>query len=393
VEIVGLDLSPHMLAVCRQRLDGESRAVQSKVHLVQADMRQFSLSQTFKLATVPFRPFQHLTTIAGQLSCLECIRRHLADDGVLILDLFNPSLDALVNRPIGEELDEEPEFSTPDGRRIVRRHKTVAHDRFNQVSQFELVYYIRHPGGREERLTHSFALRYLFRFEAEHLFARAGFEVEHVYSGFDKSPYGAQYPGELIFVARKARASMPAISRQGVSRQEEGWPHAEGPDAKRAVLRHFLGALAYRTQKALRGAPPAFALFDPGHGVRPPKELIRHMTSVLGYANTFFVGGVYRPGSLETMDQEVARFHDMLAQLAAHLANGIPLLGVTEEQLLQGPFADAMTHGGQLALLRRLAGAPVPPENFVFAEIRRERLGPDQAEPVSPDAEWPDRLP
>jgi SAM-dependent methyltransferase len=205
VDIVGLDLSAHMLDVCRRRLETEPRAVQSRAQLVHADMRQFTLSQFFRLATMPFRPFQHLTTVADQLSCLASVRRHLVEGGLLILDLFNPSLDHLVNRPIGEELDVEPEFSTPDGRRIVRRHKTVAHDRFNQVNQFELVYYVTHPDGREERLTHAFAMRYVFRFEAEHLLARAGFAVEHVYADFDKSPYGAKYPGELIFVARKTR--------------------------------------------------------------------------------------------------------------------------------------------------------------------------------------------
>lgn len=203
VEIAGLDASAQMLEVCRQGLENESPAVQSRVQLVQADMRVFSLSRTFRLATIPFRPFQHLTTVADQLQCLASIRGHLAGDGRLIFDLFNPSLDALVNRPIGNELDEEPEFSTPDGRRIIRRHKTVDHDRFNQVGQYELIYYVTHPDGREERVTQAFALRYLFRFEAEHLLVRAGFDVEHVYAGFDKSAYGSTYPGDLIFVARK----------------------------------------------------------------------------------------------------------------------------------------------------------------------------------------------
>ena len=166
----------------------------------------------------------------------------------------------------------------------------------------------------------------------------------------------------------------------------------ELPDAKRALLRHFLAALAYRTQKALRDAPPAFAAFDPGNMTRSPKELVRHMTSVLGYARTFFVGGAYHAEGLDTLEAEVARFHGMLAELGAHLADGTPLRGITEEQLLQGPFADAMTHAGQLALLRRLAGAPVPPENFIVAAVQYDRLGASQAEPVSPDSEWPERL-
>ena len=74
------------------------------------------------------------------------------------------------------------------------------------------------------------------------------------------------------------------------------------------------------------------------------------------------------------------------------LGDGTPLLqGMTEERLLQGPFADAMTHAGQLAMLRRFAGAPIPPENFIVADITKEKLGVDQSEPRSPDKEWPER--
>ena len=115
------------------------------------------------------------------------------------------------------------------------------------------------------------------------------------------------------------------------------------------------------------------------------------MTSVLGYARTFFVGGQYRPAPLPSLQEEVARFHEMLGELSRHIEAGTPLLeGLTPERLLQGPFSDAMTHAGQLALLRRLAGHPVPPENFIVADIDAERLGPDQAAPVSPDDVWPE---
>ena len=164
-------------------------------------------------------------------------------------------------------------------------------------------------------------------------------------------------------------------------------------DEKRAMLRHFLAALAYRTQKALRGAPPTFGEFHAGHDVRTPAELVRHMTSVLGYARTYFVGGRYRPEPLPTLAAEIERFHGMLADLAAHLEQGTALRDIRPEQLLQGPFADAMTHAGQLTMLRRLAGVPVPPENFVVADITADRLGPDQPMPVSPDPVWPEHPP
>jgi len=203
IEIVGLDRSPQMLAVCRQHLRDEPDSVQNKVQLVQADMRDFELGRRFTLATFPFRPFQHLLTVEDELSCLATVHRHLVDGGHLVLDLFNPSLEALATRPLGEEYGEEPEFSTPDGRRVIRRHKTVAHDRLTQVGRFELIHDVTHPDGRQERLVQAFSLRYLFRFEAEHLLVRAGFEIEHLYADYDKAPYGSKYPGELLFVARR----------------------------------------------------------------------------------------------------------------------------------------------------------------------------------------------
>jgi hypothetical protein len=165
-------------------------------------------------------------------------------------------------------------------------------------------------------------------------------------------------------------------------------------DDKRQLLRHFLAALAYRTQKALRDAPEDFGSFSVGGRVRTPAELVRHMTSVLGYARTFFVGGTYWPDPLPSLGEEIARFHDVLADLARHIETSSPMLGdMTAEKFLQGPFADAMTHAGQLAMLRRLAGVPVAPENFIYAEIDPERLGPDQAEPARPDKVWAEAPP
>ena len=162
------------------------------------------------------------------------------------------------------------------------------------------------------------------------------------------------------------------------------------PDPKRALLRHFLAALAYRTQKALREAPQSFETFQAGQQVRTPIELVRHMTSVLGYARTFFVGGRYRPEPLPDLAAEAARFHQMLHDLSHHLAAGTPLRDTSEERLLQGPLADAMTHAGQLAMLRRLSGSPVSPENFIEAAIDAANVGPAQPPAVSPDAHWPE---
>lgn len=163
-------------------------------------------------------------------------------------------------------------------------------------------------------------------------------------------------------------------------------------DRDRELARHFLAAIAYRAQKALRGAPAHYPDFAAGHQVRTPAELVRHMTSLMGYVRTLFVGGSYpqRPDPLAGFDEEIARFHAMLQEVGDLLASGVPL-SITIEQLLQGPLADAMTHVGQLALLRRLADAPVAPENFVYADIRGTRLGPGQPMPARPDEVWPER--
>ena len=164
-------------------------------------------------------------------------------------------------------------------------------------------------------------------------------------------------------------------------------------DEKRELLRHFLAALAYRTQKALRNAPESFYSFRAAPKVRTPLELLRHMESVLGYARTFFIGGEYDQDPLPNVQAEILRFHQTIEELAQLLESGTPLEGIKPDQLLQGPFSDAMTHAGQLAMLRRIAGNPVPPENFVYADVQPENLGPNQPLPVKPGnrrGEWTD---
>ena len=202
IEITGLDLSPSMLSVCRQRLLAEPDPVRARVELVEGDMRRFDLGLSFNLATIPFRAFQHLVSVEDQLACLGSIRRHLVPGGTLILDLFNPSLEALM-RPVGVEAEDTPETLLPDGRRLSRTFQITSQDRAAQANQVELIYHVTHPDGRTERLVHGFTMRYLFRYEAEHLLVRAGFDVAALYGGYDRSPFGATYPGELIFVARK----------------------------------------------------------------------------------------------------------------------------------------------------------------------------------------------
>src|SRR5436305_1285120 len=103
-----------------------------------------------------------------------------ADDYAPIADLYDHVFPYRTRTAIDAQLEPPPEFTTPDGRRVVRCHKTTAQNRFRQTGRFELIYDVTHPDGRTERLIHAFDMRYLFRFEAEHLLARAGFEIEHL---------------------------------------------------------------------------------------------------------------------------------------------------------------------------------------------------------------------
>ncbi len=156
------------------------------------------------------------------------------------------------------------------------------------------------------------------------------------------------------------------------------------------LLRHFVAALAYRMQKAVRGAPLEFASFRAAPGSRTPCELVRHMSGVLNFALSRLTGPRERLEALPEFGAEVERFHEILGAIAVRLAADADLPMNLAERLLQGPLADAMTHAGQLAMLRRLAGSPVPPENFFEAVVSVDNIGREQPLPNSPDEEWPE---
>jgi hypothetical protein len=161
----------------------------------------------------------------------------------------------------------------------------------------------------------------------------------------------------------------------------------------RRLLQHFLAALAYRTQKSLRDAPPGYSDYRAETNTRTPHELVWHMTGLMGYARTMMHGGSFEPPWLPKFSDEVARFHSLLQQLLTDFADPKLTASISDEQFLQGPLADAMTHAGQLAMLRRLAGKPVPSENFVFADIGADNVSADQPAPLAPDKGWRPDLP
>jgi hypothetical protein len=152
-------------------------------------------------------------------------------------------------------------------------------------------------------------------------------------------------------------------------------------EGKRDLLRHAVATLAYRGGKALRGVPEGFAGFRAGETTRTPAQILAHIGDLLDWALSLARGAeAWRDSEPRAWDREIARFHEGLARFDEYLASGSPLHS-TPERLFQGPVADALTHVGQIAMLRRLAGSPVRGENYQRADIAAGRLGADQAAP------------
>lgn len=152
-------------------------------------------------------------------------------------------------------------------------------------------------------------------------------------------------------------------------------------DSALALLRHSLAVLAYRGGKALRGAPPGFAGFRAGATTRTPAEILAHVGDLLDWALHMAQGReVWKETPSHGWDRDVDRFFAGVATLDAFLAAAKPM-ECEPGRLFQGPIADALTHVGQLTMLRRLAGAPVRGENYSRAAIEVGRVGPDQAAP------------
>ena len=141
------------------------------------------------------------------------------------------------------------------------------------------------------------------------------------------------------------------------------------PDAKRQLMRHFVAALAYRARKAITDAPADFANFD-GAG-KSPTKILSHMGDLMAWSITLFAEEKWEPAkATDDWDRNVARFFSLLKELDGLLASDAPVRCYSEERMLQGPLADAMTHVGQLAMVRRMAGVPTKPENFAAAPVK-----------------------
>jgi hypothetical protein len=152
-------------------------------------------------------------------------------------------------------------------------------------------------------------------------------------------------------------------------------------DPARETVRHMAATLAYRAAKVLRDAPADFATKSFGDATRPPVKIVAHMGDLMTWGVSIANGGYeWKPAGVDDWQSAVDRFFNGLAALDAALAADGEFKGDINK-LIQGPLADALTHVGQLAMLRGMMHAPVRPESYARAVIATGRVGPDQAPP------------
>ncbi len=193
IACTGLDSSLTMLA----RL--AARDPPPNLRLVHARMQDFDLpGERFALIFSAFRAFQHLLTVEDQLSCLAAVRRHLRPGGLFAMDVFAPKLDRIA---VFEE-PETPEVRWREGDAEIVRLTSVKRDPVNQVTEVTFRHERRRPGSPPESETVATKMRHLFRYELEHLLARAGFIGIEVFGAFDRRPYD-YYSGETVVIARR----------------------------------------------------------------------------------------------------------------------------------------------------------------------------------------------
>ncbi|MBI3304795.1 class I SAM-dependent methyltransferase [Candidatus Parcubacteria bacterium] len=203
IPVVGLEISPNMLRQARENISKESALVQRNISLVEGDMRDFDLGRKFPLAIVPFSAFQHLLAIENQMRALQCIRHHLAENGHLVIDVFDPKLEmclpggGLTREMVGEVVHPETKLRWKiflDAREnIVEQQVLHAEWRFVELASDDQVlrqYYWR------------LSLRWFYRFEMQHLLERSGFTIVNLWSDYQFSP--PAYGKRQVWFVRKA---------------------------------------------------------------------------------------------------------------------------------------------------------------------------------------------
>lgn len=196
IDVTGLDLSQEMLEKAKQK--ASESGVADSLHLIQGDMRQFDLEQTFSLIMIPYRSFLHLLHIQEQMKALSCIRKHLAPGGKFVMNVFVPKISHFYEE--NEKMSLRGTYRLEEGEEVAMWDYT-RYDHFQQLCEVTRIYERSDAKGLvTERVTGRFNLRYIFPAELHHLFRLNGFKVTQRYGTFSKTAFDAS-SNEMIVVA------------------------------------------------------------------------------------------------------------------------------------------------------------------------------------------------
>lgn len=202
VEVVGLDASVDMLMIARDKLERMPPDVRRRAQLVEGDMRHFAVSQRFSLVTIPYRAFLHNLEVEDQLNTLRRVRAHLSVSGRLIFNVFDPKVQHLAAGKWSMPANRRREFVHPRTGNRVTIKEEFTYDLERQMVQGAFVYdEIDAATGRLVATIQSpLTLRYIFRYEMEHLLALTGFRIEALFGDFKRGPFVAG--AEQVWIAR-----------------------------------------------------------------------------------------------------------------------------------------------------------------------------------------------
>jgi SAM-dependent methyltransferase len=195
--ITGLELSDVMLAEARAKVDAEQ--VAERVTLVQGDMREFDIPARFGLAIIPINTFMHCYDTQQQLSCLRCTRRHLQSGGQLVVDVYHPDPQSLLEAD--GRLVSEGTTRNPETGHTIQRLYTRRLDVATQTQHITFILDEIDAAGTVRRTMFPFRMRYVFRYEMELLLQASGYNLEAVYGSYELEPFDTGSE-RMIFVAR-----------------------------------------------------------------------------------------------------------------------------------------------------------------------------------------------
>ncbi len=217
--VTGVDLSPHMLARFREKLQRESEDTRSRVELREADMTDVRLGRTFALVILPFRSFQLLTEEEQASRCLRNVRRHLRADGTFIVNVFNP-FGRLDESWVQLEAEDWIMKDDATGCEVRRTHIRRSIDVARQIIYPEHRYYVKYPDGHTEVFADRLAMKVYEQEPFRRLLIDHGFQIAEEYGYYDGRPAGEG--GELIFVCKAASSREPCRAPEP-SEQAGGW--------------------------------------------------------------------------------------------------------------------------------------------------------------------------